>query len=104
MIAMPFLRLLKFFYGIAPNYGVAIILLTVLVRLLAAADVDKRPALDDEDAAATTAGGAVFGRRYKDDKEQLHREMIELYKRNHVNPMGGCLPMVVQLPVFFGLY
>jgi len=42
--------------------------------------------------------------RYKNEQEKLHHEMMELYKRNHVNPMGGCLPMVIQFPVFIGLY
>src|ERR1700752_4397181 len=42
--------------------------------------------------------------KFKDDQERLNREMVDLYKRNHVNPLGGCLPMAVQMPVFFGLY
>jgi YidC/Oxa1 family membrane protein insertase len=42
--------------------------------------------------------------KHREDQERLNREMVDLYKRNHVNPLGGCLPMVVQLPVFFGLY
>jgi len=42
--------------------------------------------------------------KFKDDQERLNHEMVELYKRNHVNPIGGCLPMVIQFPVFIGLY
>jgi len=42
--------------------------------------------------------------KFKDDSERLNREMVDLYKRNHVNPLGGCLPMVIQFPVFIGLY
>src|ERR1043166_1221973 len=42
--------------------------------------------------------------KYKDDKEKLNKEIMELYRRNGVNPLGGCLPMVLQFPVFIGLY
>jgi YidC/Oxa1 family membrane protein insertase len=42
--------------------------------------------------------------KHKDDQERLNREMVDLYKRNHVNPLGGCLPMALQMPVFIGLY
>ncbi len=42
--------------------------------------------------------------QFKGDQERLNREMVDMYKRNHVNPIGGCLPMVIQLPMFFGLY
>ena len=42
--------------------------------------------------------------RYKDDSEQMNKEIMELYRRHKVNPLGGCLPMVLQIPVFIGLY
>jgi len=42
--------------------------------------------------------------KFKDDRERLNREMVDLYKRNHVNPVGGCAPMALQLPIFIGLY
>jgi YidC/Oxa1 family membrane protein insertase len=42
--------------------------------------------------------------KFKDDKDRLNREMVDLYKRNHVNPLGGCAPMLLQLPIFIGLY
>ena len=42
--------------------------------------------------------------QFKDDSERLNKEMVDLYKRNHVNPVGGCAPMIIQLPVFIGLY
>jgi YidC/Oxa1 family membrane protein insertase len=102
-IALPFLRLLKLLYRVAPNYGVDIILLTVVVRLLTLPMSIKgqrsmirmqrlQPQVDR------------IREKFKDDQERLNREMVDLYKRNHVNPLGGCLPMAVQLPVFFGLY
>jgi YidC/Oxa1 family membrane protein insertase len=103
VIALPFLRALRMFYQIAPNYGVAIILLTVVVRLLVLPMSIKgqRSMMRMQRLQPQVE---KIREKFKDDKERLNREMVELYKRNHVNPMGGCLPMVIQLPVFFGLY
>jgi YidC/Oxa1 family membrane protein insertase len=47
---------------------------------------------------------AKLKEKFKDDKEKLNREMMDIYKRKGVNPLGGCLPMVIQIPVFFALY
>jgi len=103
VIAIPFLRLLKFFYQIAPNYGVAIILLTVLVRLLTLPMSIKgqRSMMKMQRLQPQVER---IRERYKNEQEKLHHEMMELYKRNHVNPLGGCLPMAIQFPVFIGLY
>jgi YidC/Oxa1 family membrane protein insertase len=103
VIAIPFLRLLKLFYEIAPNYGVAIILLTVLVRLLTLPMSIKgqRSMMKMQRLQPQVER---IRERYKNEQEKLHHEMMELYKRNHVNPLGGCLPMVIQFPVFIGLY
>jgi YidC/Oxa1 family membrane protein insertase len=103
MIALPFLRALRVFYRIAPNYGVAIILLTLVVRLLVLPMSIKgqRSMMKMQRLQPQVE---KIRAKFTDDKERLNREMVELYKRNHVNPMGGCLPMVIQLPVFFGLY
>ncbi len=102
-IALPFLRALKIFYRIAPNYGVAIILLTVVVRLLVLPMSIKgqRSMMKMQRLQPQVE---KIREKFKGDQERLNREMVDLYKRNHVNPMGGCLPMVIQLPVFFGLY
>jgi YidC/Oxa1 family membrane protein insertase len=103
VIAIPFLRLLKLFYQIAPNYGVAIILLTVLVRLLTLPMSIKgqRSMMRMQRLQPQVER---IRERYKNEQDKLHHEMMELYKRNHVNPLGGCLPMVIQFPVFIGLY
>jgi YidC/Oxa1 family membrane protein insertase len=91
------------FYLIAPNYGVAIILLTVVVRLivLPMSIKGQRSMMKMQRLQPQIER---IREKFKDDKDRLNREMVDLYKRNHVNPMGGCLPMVIQLPVFFGLY
>jgi YidC/Oxa1 family membrane protein insertase len=103
VIAIPFLRLLKLFYQIAPNYGVAIILLTVLVRLLTLPMSIKgqRSMMKMQRLQPQVER---IRERYKNEQDKLHHEMMELYKRNHVNPLGGCLPMAIQFPVFIGLY
>jgi YidC/Oxa1 family membrane protein insertase len=103
VIAIPFLRLLKLFYRVAPNYGVAIILLTILVRLLTLPMSIKgqRSMMRMQRLQPQVER---IRERFKDQQDKLHHEMMELYKRNHVNPLGGCLPMVIQFPVFIGLY
>jgi YidC/Oxa1 family membrane protein insertase len=103
VIAIPFLRLLKLFYQIAPNYGVAIILLTVLVRVLTLPMSIKgqRSMMKMQRLQPQVER---IRERYKNEQDKLHHEMMELYKRNHVSPLGGCLPMAIQFPVFIGLY
>lgn len=103
VIALPFIRLLKIFYGIVPNYGVAIILLTVLVRLLTL-PMSIRGQRSMMKMQRLQPQVEKIREKFKDDSERLNREMVELYKRNHVSPLGGCLPMLVQFPVFIGLY
>jgi YidC/Oxa1 family membrane protein insertase len=103
MIAVPLFVLLSLIHGVVGNWGWAIILLTVLIKAvffpLSAASyksmakmktlMPKMKALQD---------------RYKTDKMKLNQEMMALYKTEKVNPMGGCLPILVQIPVFMALY
>lgn len=102
-IARPLVDLLRLLYGMTGNYGVAIILLTVLVKLVFFP-------LSNKSFKSMSAMKKLqpqmerLREQYKDDKQKLNQEMMELYKRYHVNPLGGCLPMLVQLPVFIGLY
>ncbi|MGH8014270.1 MAG: membrane protein insertase YidC [Candidatus Binataceae bacterium] len=103
IIALPFLRALDLLHRIAPNYGVAIILLTVIVRLatLPMSIKSQRSMMRMQRLQPQVER---IREKFKDDQERLNREMVDLYKRNHVNPLGGCLPMVIQLPVLWGLY
>lgn len=103
ILALVFLRSLKLFHLIAPNYGVDIILLTVSIRILflpmsikSQRSMMKMQRLQPQMER--------LREKYKDNNEQLQREMVDLYKRNHVNPLGGCAPMALQLPIFIGLY
>lgn len=97
------LYLLNFFYKIFHNYGIAIILLTILVRFLlypltlksykSMREMHKiQPYMDE------------LRKKYKDDPKRLQKEMMLLYKEHKVNPFGGCLPMILQMPVMIALF
>jgi YidC/Oxa1 family membrane protein insertase len=103
ILALIFLRALKLFHYIAPNYGVDIILLTVSIRIafLPISIRSQRSMMKMQRLAPQIER---LREKYKDNNEQLQKEMVDLYKRNHVNPLGGCAPMALQLPIFIGLY
>lgn len=103
VIAIPILYALKFFYSILHNYGLAIILLTIIIKLMMhpinlkslksmKAMQELQPRLKELQA------------KYKGDKERLNQETMQLFKAHKVNPMGGCLPMLLQLPIYIALY
>lgn len=102
-IARPLISLLRLSHELTGNYGLDIILLTVLVKLIFFPLSNK----SFQSMAAMKKLQPQMERlreRYKDDRQKLNQETMELYKRNKVNPLGGCLPMLVQFPVFIGLY
>ena len=103
LLAIIFLRALKLFHRIAPNYGWDIILVTVLLRLLTL-PISIRSQRSMMKMQRLQPQITRLRERYENDQERLQREMVDLYKRNHVNPIGGCLPMLLQLPIFIGLY
>jgi YidC/Oxa1 family membrane protein insertase len=98
-----FAWLLKACYAVIPNYGVAIILLTVMVRLCTAPLAAKQMKSMKRMGTIQPKLKALQ-EKYKDDRQQQSQEMMKLYKEAGVNPLGGCLPMVLQIPVFIGLY
>lgn len=102
-LAHPLLWLLRFFYGLVHNYGVAIILLTVLVRLLFY-PLSVKSYRSMKEMQKIQPQLKALREKYKDDMQKFNQEQIALFKTHKVNPMGGCLPMLVQLPVFFALY
>ena len=103
ILAIIFLRTLKLFHYIAPNYGWDIILLTVSIRilLLPMSIKSQRSMMKMQRLQPQMER---LREKYKDNNTQLQKEMVDLYKRNHVNPLGGCAPMALQLPIFIGLY
>ncbi|MGB2688476.1 MAG: membrane protein insertase YidC [Desulfobacterales bacterium] len=103
VLAKPCVWIMNFIYNYIPNYGVAIIILTILSKILLwplgnksyksmAAMKKIQPLM------------AEIKEKHKGDKKKTNEEMMGLYKTYKVNPLGGCLPMVVQIPVFFALY
>lgn len=102
-IARPLVHLLRLSHSFSGNYGIDIILLTLLVKLAFFPLSNK----SFKSMAQMREVQPVMERlreQYKDDREKLNKEMMELYRRYKINPLGGCLPMVVQMPVFIGLY
>jgi YidC/Oxa1 family membrane protein insertase len=103
IIAKPLLHLLRFFNRYINNYGVSIILLTILVKILFW-PLTHKSYKSMKEMQKLQPRMAKMREKYKNDKAQLNKEMMALYKTYKVNPMGGCLPMVIQIPVFFALF
>jgi YidC/Oxa1 family membrane protein insertase len=103
LLALPLLHVLKFFYSFVGNYGIAIVVLTILIKLLFWPLTQKSYA-SMKGMQKLQPEMQKIREKHKNDRERINREMMELYKTHRVNPVGGCLPMVVQIPVFFALY
>ena len=102
-LAKPCVWLMNKVYSVIPNYGIAIIILTILIKIIlwplgsksykSMSEMKKIQPLMKE-----------IREKYKNDKKKMNEEVMSLYRTYKINPLGGCLPMVVQLPVFFALY
>ena len=103
VLAGPLLDLLRFIYGLVGNYGVAIIILTIIVRLLLF-PLTYKGMKSMKRMQQLTPRMKKLQEKYKNKKEKLNKEMMDLYRKNKVNPLGGCLPLLLQIPVFFALY
>jgi YidC/Oxa1 family membrane protein insertase len=104
-IIQPILNILVWFYNVVPgnDLGIAIILLTIVVKAVlypfTMAQIKQQRALQ-----AIQPKVDEIRNRLKDDKEAQAKELMELYKRDKVNPASSCLPLLIQLPIFIGLY
>jgi len=103
IIAKPLLYLLRFFNQYINNYGVSIIVLTILIKILFW-PLTHKSYKSMKEMQKLQPRMAKIREKYKDNKEKLNKEMMALYKTYKVNPMGGCLPMIIQIPVFFALF
>jgi YidC/Oxa1 family membrane protein insertase len=103
IIAKPLLYVLKFFDRYTGNYGIAIILLTILIKILFW-PLTHKSYKSMKEMQKIQPLMAKIREKYKDNREMMNKEMMSLYKTYKVNPMGGCLPMIIQIPVFFALY
>lgn len=102
-LTKPFFYLLDFLFGVAGNFGVAIILFTAMLRVAVfpLANLSYRSFAGLKKIAPEMK---TLREKYGDDKQKLQEELMNLYSREKVNPMAGCLPILVQIPVFFSLY
>ena len=103
VVAKPTLHLLNFFYRYIHNYGVAIILVTILFKMLFW-PISHKGMKSMKNMQSLQPKIAKLREKHKTDSARLNQEMMNLYKTYKVNPLGGCLPMVLQIPVFFALY
>jgi len=102
-LAIPMLKFLKIIYGVVHNYGVAIILLTLVIKLVTF-PLTQKSMVSMKKMSSLQPKMQELKEKYKGDKEKLNAANMELYKKEGVNPLGGCLPMVLQIPIFFALY
>ncbi|AEB08728.1 membrane protein insertase YidC [Desulfobacca acetoxidans] len=103
ILALPLLYVLQFFFKYLHNYGWAIIVMTFLIRVLFLYP-NHKSYQSMKDMQKLQPKIAKLREKYKDDREALNKELMGLYRTYKVNPMGGCLPMILQLPVFIALY
>jgi YidC/Oxa1 family membrane protein insertase len=102
-IAIPFLHALNLLHGLTGNYGVDIILLTLAIKILFI-PLTQKSFKSMKELQKLLPQLQRLREKYKDKPDEMQREMMELYRRHKVNPLGGCLPMLLQFPVFIGLY
>lgn len=97
------LWLLRWFHSFVGNWGVAIIFLTILVRIIVL-PLNVSTFRSSKKMAALSPKVTALRERLKDNPQAMNQEMMALWKENGVNPLGGCLPMLLQLPIFFAYY
>jgi YidC/Oxa1 family membrane protein insertase len=102
-LVKPLLKVLAFFYGLTGNYGWSIIFLTIIIKLLFS-PLTHKSFKSMKGMQKVQPYVKIIQERNKDDRQKMNEELLELYKKHKVNPVGGCLPMVLQIPVFIALY
>jgi len=103
LLAQPLFWILEKIHGFVGNWGVAIIILTVLIKLLfyplSAASYKSMAKM-----RKLAPRLQHLKERYGDDRQKLHEQMMKIYQEEKINPLGGCLPILIQIPVFIALY
>ena len=102
-ITKPMFLALDFFFHLVGNFGIAILIVTVLVKILFFPLANKSYASMAK-MKAVQPQMAMIKERYADDRVKQQQAMMELYKKEQINPVAGCLPIAIQIPVFFSLY
>ncbi len=103
VLAVPILKVLNFTNTVTGNYGLDIIILAIFLKILFT-PLTHKSQKSMKEMQKLQPEVKKIQQKYKDDKQALNREVMELYKRRKVNPFGGCLPLLLQMPVFFALY
>ncbi len=103
ILARPALWLMNLIYQYIPNYGIAIIILTILIKIVLW-PLGTKSYKSMNDMKKLQPLMAEIKEKYKDDKKKMNEEMMGLYKTYKINPVGGCLPMLAQFPVFIAFY
>ena len=103
LIAAPIFRVLQFIHNWVHNWGVAIILLTVLIKLIFF-PLQNKASRSMAQMKILAPKMQKLKEQYGDDRQKLQQATMELYKKEKINPLGGCLPIVIQIPVFISLY
>ncbi len=102
-LAYPLLKLMRWLHSVTGNYGIAIILLTLLLRLVTY-PLTYKSMKSMKEMAKVQPQLQKLKEKYKDDREAMNREMLTLMREHGYNPLAGCLPILIQMPVFFALY
>jgi len=104
-IINPMINILLLVYSVVGNFGIAIILFTILIRLithpLTAQQVKSQSVMQEMQKSPEYQ---EIQKKYKDDKQKLQQEQMRLYQEKGINPLGGCLPLLIQFPIIIGLY
>jgi YidC/Oxa1 family membrane protein insertase len=99
----PFAQALSFFYSLVPNYAIAIAMLTLAVMIVLT-PLTLKGTRSMMIMQALQPEMKKLQAQYKDDRQKLNEELLKFYRENNINPLGGCLPLLIQLPVFLILY
>ena len=102
-LVKPLLKVLQYFYDMFKNYGWAIIFVTIIIKIIFF-PLTHKSFKSMKGMHKVQPYVKVIQERHKGDRQKMNEEMIELYKKHKVNPLGGCLPMLLQIPVFIALY
>lgn len=102
-LGIPMTKIMNFAYRYVHNYGIAIIILTIIVRLITL-PLTLKSTMSMKAMSKVQPEMAALREKYKDEPEKMNAALMELYKTHKVNPLAGCLPLFIQLPIFFALY
>lgn len=103
LLTKPLFYVLNFFYGIFGNFGLSIMLVTVILKL-AMFGLSSKSSKSMKKLKSLQPEMEKIKLRYAEDKMRLNQEIMSLYKKQGVNPFSGCLPLIIQIPVFFAIY